>query len=125
MLAHADGEDSDQTGRMPRPADTRLVFYMFPLKCLVMFCYTQSFSISYPTYPLQIIPFFFGETRTDHHTRWDHVLSDMKWPDNYLHSENKGKTFLTITVIINSIIVRISEPLSTEKIFLYMDSDCT
>ena len=32
-----------------------------------------------PTYPLQIIPL----------TRWDHVLSDMKWPDNYLHSENK------------------------------------
>ena len=70
-----------------------------------------------PTYPLQIIPF--SSEKHARITRWDHVLSDMKWPDNYLHSENKDRTFLTITVIITSIVVRISEPLSTESIFFF------
>ena len=87
--------------------------------------YSKFFTISYlllilsrglrSTYPLQIIPLF--AEKHARVTRWDHVLSDMKWPNNYLHSENKDRTFLTITVIIISIIVRISEPLSTEKFF--------
>ena len=49
------------------------------------FAFSDPFPLR-PSYPLQIIPLF--SEKHARMTRWDHVLSDMKWPDNYFHSED-------------------------------------